>query len=129
MAFLAQILDAARSSIHHQRSRLLAKNDFKYLRDLVSARRAAGLSQEDVAERMGVSQQAISKIERYDSDPKLSTLRRYAHAVEAVVEHQVSPVTEQTIWRGATPRFVLSGASEPQRTYIAPKRTDFALAG
>ena len=35
---------------------------------------------------MGVTQQAVHKLERHDSDPKPSTVRRYANAVGAVVE-------------------------------------------
>ncbi|MDN5558781.1 MAG: helix-turn-helix domain-containing protein [Ruaniaceae bacterium] len=42
-----------------------------------------------MAKLLGVSQQAINKFERYDSDPKLSTIRRYANAVGVLVEHRV----------------------------------------
>lgn len=65
--------------------------------ELVALRREAGLTQGDVAERMGVSQQAVSKFERYDSDPKLSTVRRYANAVGALVEHRVERDQGQSI--------------------------------
>lgn len=41
----------------------------------VEQRCQAGLSQE------GVTEQTISKFEQYDSDPKPSTVRRYANAV------------------------------------------------
>jgi transcriptional regulator with XRE-family HTH domain len=131
MSFLKNILDSARESADHQRARILAKNDYKLRRDLVQARRDAGLTQPEVAERMGISQQAVSKLERYDSDPKLSTLRRYAHAVEAVVDHKVTPQAGQVIWQGAVPQFILadSGVTLRTATYIASKRTDFALAG
>ena len=132
MSFLRNILDSAHASADHQRARVLAKNDYKLRRDLVRARRAAGLTQPEVAERMGISQQAVSKIERYDSDPKLSTLRRYAHAVEAIVEHKVTPQSDHVIWQGPTPQFItIAGGSVVVHggTYVASKRTDFALAG
>lgn len=65
--------------------------------ELVQLRRNAGLTQGDLAERMGVSQQAISKFERYDSDPKLSTVRTYANAVGALIEHRVERDHGQSI--------------------------------
>lgn len=65
--------------------------------ELVLLRREAGLSQGDVAERMGISQQAVSKFERYDSDPKLSTVRRYANAVGALITHRVERDQGQSI--------------------------------
>ena len=44
--------------------------------DLFELRKALGLSQTDVAENLGISQSAVSQLERAD-DLKLSTLRRY----------------------------------------------------
>lgn len=57
--------------------------------ELVRIRREAGLSQADVAALLGVTQQAVHKIERYDADLKLSTLERYANAIGALVFHHV----------------------------------------
>lgn len=57
---------------------------------LISQRKARGLTQKDVAERMGVSQPAVSEFERYDSNPTLRTLRKYATAVEATLSFAVS---------------------------------------
>lgn len=51
------------------------------LRKLVTHRKNHHLSQEVVAERMGVSQPTVAKFERYDSNPTLATIRRYALAV------------------------------------------------
>lgn len=50
---------------------------------LVGLRRRRRLSQSVVAERMGVGQSTVSGFETEDSDPRLSTLQRYARAVEA----------------------------------------------
>lgn len=71
------------------RAKVLARADREMRADLVRIRREAGFTQKDVAERMGVSQQAINKLERYDADPRQSTLQRYAVAVGALVEHRV----------------------------------------
>ncbi len=50
---------------------------------LVGLRCVRRLSQGAVAARMGVRQPTISGFETEDSDPRLSTLQRYARAVEA----------------------------------------------
>jgi transcriptional regulator with XRE-family HTH domain len=50
---------------------------------LVGLRRLRRLSQTAVAARMGVRQPTVSGFETEDSDPRLSTLQRYARAVEA----------------------------------------------
>ncbi len=49
--------------------------------DLVAHRRAVGLSQTEVAARMGTSQSTVARLESGDVDPRLSTLERYAQAV------------------------------------------------
>jgi DNA-binding XRE family transcriptional regulator len=51
--------------------------------DLVARRRAAGLSQGDVAERMGTSQPAVARLEAGLVDARMSTVQRYAAAVGA----------------------------------------------
>jgi len=67
----------------------LVREDTELLRALVETRVRAGLSQQDVADRLGISQPSVAAFERYDNDPKLSTIRRYALAVEALVQHSV----------------------------------------
>ena len=49
--------------------------------DLVNVRLAKGLSQTEVAARMGTSQSAVARLESGDADVRLSTLERYATAV------------------------------------------------
>lgn len=48
---------------------------------LAERRRAAGLSQTDVAARMGTSQSAVARLEAGDGDLRASTLERYAAAL------------------------------------------------
>jgi predicted transcriptional regulator len=49
--------------------------------DLVERRRAAGLSQTQVAARMGTSQSAVARLETGTSDVLMSTVDRYASAL------------------------------------------------
>ena len=59
--------------------------EFELLRQLLSARNRAGLSQADVAERMGTHAPAITRLESALStgkhSPSIDTLKRYARAV------------------------------------------------
>ena len=54
--------------------------------DLVARRHAAGLSQHEVAERMGTSQPAVARLEAGLVDARMSTVQRYAAAVGARLE-------------------------------------------
>ena len=58
--------------------------------ELVSRRRARGLSQTEVAARMGTSQSAVARLEASAGDLKVSTLERYAAAVGSSIEWGLS---------------------------------------
>ncbi len=49
--------------------------------ELADQRRSAGLSQTEVAARMGTSQSAVARLEAGDADVRASTLERYAAAI------------------------------------------------
>jgi predicted transcriptional regulator len=61
--------------------RELAQRRHEVLASLVAERHAAGLSQAEVAARMGTSQPAVARLEAGGMDVRLSTLERYAAAV------------------------------------------------
>ena len=52
-------------------------------RQLIAFRVGNGLSQAELARRCGVSQPAIARLERGEHEPRLATLRRVAHALDA----------------------------------------------
>lgn len=54
--------------------------------DLAARRVSLGLTQTQVAARMGTSQSAVARVESGSSDVRLSTIERYAAAVGHVVE-------------------------------------------
>jgi predicted XRE-type DNA-binding protein len=73
---------------------------------LVEARQAAGLTQQQVAERMGVSQAQVARIEKRGYDAyTLRTLRRY---LEALGDHFA---LEVTVIQGEAPH---AGTTVPQ---------------
>ncbi|MDN5585877.1 MAG: helix-turn-helix transcriptional regulator [Brevibacterium sp.] len=63
-----------------------------FKQDLVDQRKKHKdrLTQAEVAERMGVSQSTVAELEKYDSNPTLRTLQRYANAVEALISFKVA---------------------------------------
>lgn len=73
-----------------KRANYLARQERDFLAQLVTLRKEAGLTQQGVAEKLGVSQQAISKFESLESSPTLSTALSYAHAIEALVHFEVA---------------------------------------
>lgn len=78
-----------RNSPGYKLARELARADQQFLVRLVQKRVEQGLTQDDMAKRMGVSQPTVAAFERYDNDPKLSTIRRYAHALGVSIRHVV----------------------------------------
>ncbi len=64
------------------------------LRNLIRARKWQRISQVDVARFMSTTQSAVSDLEGGDTDPQLSTLQRYARAVNARlrVGIEISPI-------------------------------------
>ena len=64
------------------------------IEELAGARRASGVSQTEIAARMGTSQSAVARLESGELDARMSTLERYAAAVGAVVHWQVRPSQE-----------------------------------
>lgn len=67
--------------------------EFRLAEKLVKARLRAGLSQEDVAERMGTKAPAISRIESSSTkhSPSVRTLQKYAEAVGCELEIKLKP--------------------------------------
>jgi transcriptional regulator with XRE-family HTH domain len=67
--------------------------------------RAQRMRQTDIAELIGSSQPAVARLERGKVDPKLSTLERYAAALDAnffwqIVDDDGNPVAEEFRWHG-----------------------------
>ena len=58
----------------------------RMVEDLVGLRLELGLSQTEVAARMGTSQSAVARLESGDADVRLSTLERYAAALGQMLD-------------------------------------------
>lgn len=56
-------------------------DEFAVARELIAARTQAGLTQADVAERMGTTQSTVARLEGGKAVPSMRSLQRYAEAV------------------------------------------------
>lgn len=99
------------------KSRALARDDvrgeydkleeeFAFLDEFFKARAAAGVSQAEIAERMGTTQSAVARLEsgRSKHSPSLTTLRKYAHALGYRVDLRLIKEKENTKIQGQTNR-------------------------
>lgn len=109
---------------------------YDFMFSLVQARKDSGLKQADVAEGMGITQQAVSRIEAMDGDPALSTLRRYATAIGVTLELKIDKKsrwfkTESSVRATHEPTMsvhdVLRSTSEFHK-FLTPTRPDFRAA-
>jgi DNA-binding XRE family transcriptional regulator len=71
------------------------EDEFAALDALLTARRQAGLTQEQVAAKMGVSQPSLARVEAslgsHRHSPSLEMLRKYAAAVNCKLEIRLVP--------------------------------------
>ncbi len=74
----------------------MAEERGRLVRELAEQRQAAGLSQTEVAARMGTSQSAVARLESGTADVRASTLERYAAAVGGQITWKLSQPGEGT---------------------------------
>ena len=100
------------------------EEEFVLFDALVSARHQAGLSQADVAERMGTQTPAIARLEagggRQRHSPSLATLRKYAAAVGCRLEIKLVPLSlSSTVLQENDPGFLSPG--KPSTTVVVSR--------
>jgi len=70
-------------------------DEYELVRELLAARAKAGLTQRQVAESMGTTKSAVSRLESVGRhSPSVSTLKKYARAVGCEVEIRLVPVAK-----------------------------------
>ena len=74
----------------------MAEDRGRLVRELAEQRQAAGLSQTEVAARMGTSQSAVARLESGTADVRASTLERYAAAVGGQITWKLDRPAEGT---------------------------------
>jgi len=80
-------------------------DEFAALAELLAARQRAGMTQADVAERMGIAQASVARLESSAGSrkhaPSMATLRRYAEAVGCELRITLAPVAKPKARRAA----------------------------
>ena len=71
---------AMREDAEYRREYEALEEEFSLIAAMLDARQKAGLTQAQVAERMGVKQPVVAKIEGGRANVSIDTLKRYAHA-------------------------------------------------
>lgn len=71
-----------------------------------TARKKAGMTQQDLADKLGIPFQSISQWERDMRNPKIDTLQRIAEALQVSLD-ELSPFTPQVIRDEANKRWIL----------------------
>ena len=75
-------------------------DEFSLASQLIEARSRAGLTQAEVADRMGTSQSTVARLESGGAKPSLSTLKRFAKATGARVCITLEPKPRSKKQRG-----------------------------
>jgi DNA-binding XRE family transcriptional regulator len=71
-------------------------DEYELARELLAARTKAGLTQERVAEIMGTTKSAVSRLEAIGKhSPSVSTLKKYARAVGCDVDIRLVPASRR----------------------------------
>jgi len=95
----AELKEKLLSNTQTQAEYISMDAEFSLLRQMLKARERAGMSQADVADRMGTKAPAVTRLESSLNNgkhsPSLATLRRYAHAVGC--ELQVKLVKQKNV--------------------------------
>ena len=83
------------------------EEEFSFLDEFLRARASAGITQAEVAERIGTTQSAIARLEsgRGKHSPSLATLHKYAHALGCRLELRLV--------NGTTSRKTMSRTTRP----------------
>lgn len=64
---------------------------------LVSARREQGITQNDIASFLGLSDTQVREFEQYDYDPRISELHEYAMAVRVRINPDPKRISESSV--------------------------------
>ena len=69
--------------------------EFSLVHAMIEARKMAGFTQKQLAERTGIAQGDISKIENGNGNPSLKTLKRIASAMDMKLKLEFEPMARK----------------------------------
>lgn len=62
------------------------EEEFQFVRELIRARMRAGLTQKQVAEKMGTTQSTVARLESGSTMPSFRSLQKYAQATGSKIK-------------------------------------------
>ena len=65
--------------------------EYNTIQAMIDARKKCNMTQKELAEKTGIDQSDISKIERGNANPSLSTLRRLAEGMDMILKLEFIP--------------------------------------
>ena len=65
--------------------------EYNTLQAMIDARKKCNMTQKELAEKTGIDQSDISKIERGSANPSLSTLKRLAEGMDMILKLEFIP--------------------------------------
>jgi predicted transcriptional regulator len=68
-------------------------SEFAIVQELIAARMRAGLTQSDIAQRMGTTQSVIARLEGGRRTPSMNTVQRYANAAGCRAVFRLEPLS------------------------------------
>lgn len=71
--------------------------EFTIIQAMIESRRQAGLTQKQLAEKTGITQGDISKLENGNANPSLKTLRKLAKGLGATLKIEFVPLKEAKV--------------------------------
>jgi transcriptional regulator with XRE-family HTH domain len=80
----------------------LLESEFALIHTLLSMRKKSGLTQDEVAKRMGTQKGNISRLEKGSSNPSWKTIQNYAHACGFEISMKIKTVSPRQKQRAAS---------------------------
>lgn len=80
MSKLQQLKERALQNPDVRREYDALAEEFELIDKLLKMRESAGLTQDELARRMGTKKSNVSRLERGNTNPSWKTLKKYAHA-------------------------------------------------
>lgn len=68
------------------------ENEFTIIQAMIDARKSSGLTQKQLAQRTGIAQSDISKLENGNANPSLKTLQRLAEGMGMKLKISFQPM-------------------------------------
>ncbi len=92
MTYIDELHDEMMKSPGYRAAHRASGPVYQLIEALIAARAQAGVTQAEIAERMGTTQSAVARLEGWTANPSVKTLRKYAEATGTRLVISFEPV-------------------------------------